>query len=176
MEWVWPYSDLKGWMMCENRDRLCSFGVDHVHQVPHTLAAKVALVAVGAQGIQRYQSDRMILNRILDKFGIETRAYDVRKGFAQLFPVVFVACQNINGRAQASERCHCSGVFITPSVMSNIPGVDDHIGGGIERVNVRNGAFKIAYSPIGIGSIQRDVSVGNLSDNHGPELLDRSPA
>jgi hypothetical protein len=38
--------------------------------------------------------------------------------------------------------------------MNDIPGVNDHVGGWIERVYVRNREREIAHSLVGVGCIQ----------------------
>ena len=50
--------------------------------------------------------------------------------------------------------------------MNDIPGVNDHIGGRIECVYVRNREFEIPYSLIGVGCIQGDMGIGDLRDDH----------
>src|SRR6516162_2395447 len=68
--------------------------------------------------------------------------------------------------AGASARVSTAHVFILPCVMNDIPSVNDDVGRGIERVNVRNRECEIAYSLIGIGCIQDQMSIGDLSDDH----------
>ena len=67
------------------------------------LGTKVALVAVCAQGIERDQPDRIILNRIVDKVGIGREISVGRKGRAQIRPVVLVAGQDIDRRMRLRE-------------------------------------------------------------------------
>ena len=67
-------------MVCENRNRLGCAGIDQVNEPPHTLRAKVPLVAARAYGIDRNQSYRVILNRIVDKFGAGHKIPACREG------------------------------------------------------------------------------------------------
>ncbi len=70
VERVRAYRNLKWRMVRENGNRFAGLGIDHVNQTPDPLAAKATLVAARAQGIQRDQSYRKIVNRIVDKVGI----------------------------------------------------------------------------------------------------------
>ena len=65
-----------------------------------------------------------------------------------------------------SEDCRSLGIFILPSIMNDVAGVNDDVGSWIERVDVGDRAFEIAYSAIGVGRYQRNVGVGNLRDDH----------
>jgi hypothetical protein len=53
--------------------------------------------------------------------------------------------------------------------MNDISGMNDDIGGRIESVYVRNGECEIAYSPICVGCIQRNMGIGDLRDDHDAE-------
>ena len=77
-----------------------------------------------------------------------------------------------------SRADHCLRVFVWSPVMNDIPGVNDDVGSGIERVYVRNSEREIAHSLIGVGGIQCQMSIGNLRDDHDLALwsLDPRPA
>ena len=130
------------------------------------LGAKVTLVAGGAQRIQRNQSYGIILNRIVDKAGIGRKISACRKGRAQIRSVVPVAGQDIDRRSRLREDSRGPRVFVLPSVMNDIAGVNDHVGGGIERVDVGNRAFEIPNSLIGVRRVQGDMGIGNLRNDH----------
>ena len=63
VERVRPHRNLKRRMVRENRNRLGGLGVDQVNQTSDPLGAKVTLVAARTQGIDRNQSDRVVLDR-----------------------------------------------------------------------------------------------------------------
>ena len=58
----------------------------------------------------------------------------MRKGRVQIRPIVLVAGEDVDRRTRASEDGDRLSVFILPAVVNDIPGVNDHIGGRIERV------------------------------------------
>jgi hypothetical protein len=54
--------------------------------------------------------------------------------------------------------------------MNDIPGVNDHVGGRIERVYVRNRECEIAHSLVGVGRIKGQMGIGDLRDDHDAGL------
>ena len=54
--------------------------------------------------------------------------------------------------------------------MNDVAGVNDHVRGRIEGVDVRNREFEIPYSLIGVRRIQGDMGIGDLRDDHGAGL------
>src|SRR5262249_51326742 len=101
-----------------------------------------------------------------------------RKSLAQIRPVILIASQDVYRRTRVRECGHCLNVFVLPSVVNEIPGVNDHIGGRIERIYVRNREREIPYSSIGVGCIQGYMSIGDLRDDHDapPKPADCRPA
>src|SRR5262249_17216048 len=81
VEPIRPHQNLKWRMVGENRNRLGGLGVDQFNQTSDSLRAKVTLVA-RTQGIQRNQSYRVIVNRIVDEVGIGREISGCRKGRA----------------------------------------------------------------------------------------------
>ena len=175
---VRPHCNLKWRMVGENRNRLGGLRIDQVDQMLDSRGAKVTLVAASTQGIQRNQSYRIVVNRIVDKVVIGRKISARQKSIAQIRPVIPIAGKDVHRRTRRREYSHCLSVFVLPPVMNNIPGVNDYIGGRIERIYVRNRECEIAYSPIGVGCIHGYMGIGDLRDNHcgAPEHADRSPA
>src|SRR5437764_13339360 len=100
------------------------------------LGAKITFVAARAQGIKRNQSYRVIVNRVFDKLSMERKIS--AKGLAQIHPAVFVAGQDVDRRTRLCERGHCLTIFVLPSIMDNISGVNDYVGCRIMYVDIRN--------------------------------------
>ncbi len=153
VERVRAYRNLKWRMVRENSNRFAGLGIDHVNQMPDPLAAKATLVAARAQGIQRDQSYRKVVNRIINKVGTGRKISACQKRLAQFRPVVAIAGQDIDRSTRLPEYGHGLSVFVSPSVMNDIPGVNDHIGDRIECVYIRDREFEIPYSLLGIGAI-----------------------
>jgi hypothetical protein len=84
--------------------------------------------------------------------------------------VIPIAAQDIYRRTRFRERGYCLSVFVLPSVMNDIPGVNDHVGGWIERVYVRNRECEIAHSLVGVGRIKGQMGNGDLRDDHDAGL------
>jgi hypothetical protein len=108
----------------------------------------------------------------MDKVGIRHEISAVRERRVQIRPAIPVAGQHIYRRMRVRERGHCHSVFVLPSVMNDIAGMNDDIGGRIECVDVRNRECEIAYSPISVGGIKRNMGIGDLRDDHDAEPLE----
>ena len=81
----------------------------------------------------------MIVDRIVDKLGIGRKISACGKGLAQIRPVILIAGEHIDWRPRLRERNYCLSVFVLPSVMNDIPGMNDYIGCRLECVYVGNG-------------------------------------
>ncbi len=145
--------------MRENRDRLSAVGIDHLDQTFGSYGAKVTLVAVCVERIDCDKPDRIVLDGVVDKIGIGIEIAAGCEGRAQIRPIVLIAGQYVNRRTRVSENCRRLRIFVRPSVMNNISGMNDQVGGRIERVDVGNSALEIAYSPIGVGRIESDMGM-----------------
>jgi hypothetical protein len=75
----------------------------------------------------------------MDKVGIGRKISACRKGLAQIRPVILIAGQHIYRRPRLRERGYCLSVFVLPSVVNDIPGMNDYIGCRLECVYVGNG-------------------------------------
>ena len=163
---VRPHHHLKWRMVRENRNRFAGLSVYQVDQTLQAFSTKVAFVTARTQSIQRDQSYRVVFDRVFDKVGTRREISVRRKCFTQIRPVILVAGEDIDRRPRLRENGHGLSVFVSSSVMNDVPGVHDHIWRRIERVYVRNRAREIPYSLVGIGSIRCDVGIGDLRDDH----------
>src|SRR5690242_11570212 len=107
-------------MVREDRNRLGGLGIDQIDQTSDPLGAKITLVAVGAQGIERDQSHRVVVDRIVDKVGIGRKISEYRKGLVQVRPVILIAGQDIYGRTRLREYGDRLCVFILPSLVNDV--------------------------------------------------------
>ena len=167
MKAVRPDRDLERRVVGENSDGSIRLGVDPFEQAPRLLRTKVPAICARSHRIQRDQPHRMIFDRVVDAFARGCQIASLGKSGAQIGAIVLIAGQHVNRRVRFGEERGGLRVFVGPAVMDDIAGVNDGIGRRIERVDVGDRQREFADAPLGVGSVERQMGVRDLRDNHG---------
>ena len=112
--------------------------IDQLDEMLGLFAAKIAAAVSRTERVQRDQPHWIILDRVVDEVAAGREISGCGKRSAQIGPLVLVAGQYINRHARFCEQRRSLRIFVLPSVMNDIAGVNDHVGGRIKRVDVSN--------------------------------------